>query len=86
MVKYNLEGLFKVTEKLLEKISHELGGGNTYVKQALGNVNKAFESTSKHKLKAEVEYKFTLEDILKDDDSDWEGHSNLANLKRPSKK
>lgn len=76
--------LTTVTQKLLEKISLELGDRNTGIKQALANVNKAVSSTHKQKLEAEVEYKFTLEEILKDDD--WDDHPGVDGIPQPPKR
>lgn len=82
MAKYNLKQLLKVTQKLLKKISHELENKNIHVNQALENVNKAVDSTQKHQL-AEVEYKNTLDEILKD--NDWGDHPDIFDMKPPKK-
>lgn len=76
MAQYRLKRLLKGSQRLLEKVNAELRGKNSHVATALKSINYAVNNTQDNELEAKVDYQFTLEEILKDDE-EWTNHPGL---------
>ncbi|MEH1903217.1 MAG: hypothetical protein V7L04_17830 [Nostoc sp.] len=87
MRKYKLQDLLQVTQKVMGEIIQNLESRNSSdVTQALKNVKNTVDSIEKQELKAlkaEVEYKSTLEEILIDFNLD--NHPGVEGISQRSK-